>query len=83
LEGLPIHDEAECPYAARSHRFALRDMVMALEAQTPGTRHAIVKGQERLKPILQAALPAMPVVSCPECGEATSGALCVACSLKA
>jgi uncharacterized protein (TIGR00269 family) len=83
LEGLPIHDEAECPYAARSHRFALRDMVMALEAQTPGTRHAIVKGQERLKPILQAALPPLEVVSCPECGEATSGAVCVACSLKA
>jgi uncharacterized protein (TIGR00269 family) len=83
LHGLPLHHEAECPYAARSHRFALRDMLVKLEEQTPGTRHALVKGAERLKPILQAALPAMAVSSCPECGEPTSGAVCVACTLKA
>ncbi|HUR64327.1 MAG TPA: TIGR00269 family protein [Candidatus Thermoplasmatota archaeon] len=83
LEGLPIHDEAECPYAARSHRFALRDVLMGLEEQTPGTRHALVRGQERLKPILQAALPPVAVASCPACGEPTSGASCTACSMKA
>jgi uncharacterized protein (TIGR00269 family) len=82
LNGLPIHDEAECPYAARSHRFALRDVLMELEETTPGTRHALVKGHERLKPILQEALPAIPVSSCPECGEPTSGTMCVACGLK-
>jgi uncharacterized protein (TIGR00269 family) len=83
LEGLPLHAEAECPYAARSHRFALRDVLMGLEGQTPGTRHALVKGHERLKPILQAALPPIAVASCPECGEPTSGASCIPCSLKA
>jgi uncharacterized protein (TIGR00269 family) len=83
LEGLPIHDEAECPYATRSHRFALRDVLMGLEEQTPGTRHALVRGHERLKPILQAALPPLPVASCPECSEPTSGDLCIPCSLKA
>ncbi|MFO1534486.1 MAG: TIGR00269 family protein [Thermoplasmatota archaeon] len=83
LEGLPLHDEAECPYAARSHRFALRDVLMGLEEQTPGTRHALVRGHERLKPILQAALPPIPVATCPGCGEPTSGASCIPCSLKA
>jgi uncharacterized protein (TIGR00269 family) len=83
LEGLPIHDEAECPYAARSHRFALRDVLAGLEEQTPGTRHALVRGHERLKPILQAALPPLAVASCPTCQEPTSGASCVACSLRA
>ncbi|MEA3137458.1 MAG: hypothetical protein QOC71_1739 [Thermoplasmata archaeon] len=83
LNGLPLHHEAECPYAARSHRFALRDMLVKLEEQTPGTRHALVKGAERLKPILQAALPAVAVASCPACGEPTSGALCMACAMKA
>ncbi len=83
LNGLPLHDEAECPYAARSHRFLLRDVLVGLEEQTPGTRHALVRGQERLKPILAAALPALALASCPECGEPTSGARCVACSLKA
>ncbi|MEK6976122.1 MAG: TIGR00269 family protein [Candidatus Thermoplasmatota archaeon] len=83
LHGLPLHHEAECPYAARSQRFALRDVLAGLEAQTPGTRHALVKGAERLKPILQAALPPIAVASCPDCGEPTSGALCVACQLRA
>lgn len=83
LHGLPLHHEAECPYAARSHRFLLRDMLVKLEEHSPGTRHALVKGAERLKPILQAALPAMSVASCPECGEPTSGEVCVACTMKA
>lgn len=83
LHGLPLHQDAECPYAVRSHRFAVRDTLMALEETTPGTRHALVRGHERLKPILSAALPAVVVASCPECGEPTSGARCTACTLKA
>jgi uncharacterized protein (TIGR00269 family) len=83
LNGLPLHHEAECPYAARSHRFLLRDMLVRLEEHNPGTRHALVKGAERLKPILQQALPAMAVASCPDCGEPTSGTRCVACGMKA
>lgn len=83
LHGLPLHHGAECPYAARSHRFLLRDMLVKLEEHNPGTRHALVRGAERLKPILQGALPAMAVASCPECGEPTSGARCMACAMKA
>jgi uncharacterized protein (TIGR00269 family) len=82
LNGLPLHHEAECPYAARSHRFLLRDVLVKLEEQNPGTRHALVKGAERLKPILQKALPPIAVASCPECGEPTSGERCMACALK-
>ena len=81
LEGLPIHDEAECPYAARSHRFALRDVLVGLEEANPGTRHALVRGHERLKPILQAALPPVAMATC-ACGEPTSGTRCIACSLR-
>ncbi|MEK6985548.1 MAG: TIGR00269 family protein [Candidatus Thermoplasmatota archaeon] len=82
LNGLPLHDEAECPYAVRSQRFFLRDLLVKLEEQTPGTRHALVRGQDRLKPILAAALPPIALASCPSCGEPTSGARCVACSLR-
>ena len=82
LNRLPLHHEAECPYAARSHRFMLRDMLVQLEGHNPGTRHALVKGAERLKPILQQALPAIAVASCPECGEPTSGERCMACALR-
>lgn len=83
LNKLPLHHEAECPYAARSHRFALRDVLVGLEAQTPGTRHALVRGAERLKPILQQALPPIAVASCPTCGEPSSGESCMACQFKA
>ena len=83
LHGLPLHHETECPYAARSHRFALRDVLMGLEAHNPGTRHALVRGAERLKPILQQALPPVPVASCPDCGEPTSGDACAACLFRA
>ncbi|MEA3191276.1 MAG: hypothetical protein QOD77_1858 [Thermoplasmata archaeon] len=82
LHGLPLHHEAECPYAVRSGRFALRDVLAGLEERTPGTRHALVKAQERLKPILAAALPRETMRSCPECGEPTSGAACKACVLR-
>jgi len=87
LNGLPVHQTdteglAECPYAARSHRFALRDILATLEAQTPGTRHALLRGQERLKPILGAALPKVAMSQCQSCGQATSGQVCVACTMR-
>ncbi|HLF16657.1 MAG TPA: TIGR00269 family protein, partial [Candidatus Thermoplasmatota archaeon] len=83
LQGLPFHHEGECPYAERSHRFALRDVVMGLEAVTPGTRHALVKGAERLQPILRGTLPSARILECQDCGEPTSGAVCMACTLRA
>jgi uncharacterized protein (TIGR00269 family) len=89
LHDLPLHGDdgagtaAECPYAERSHRFAMRDVLVGLEEMHPGTRHALLKGQDRLKPILRAALAPLPVVSCPTCGDPTSGDRCAACQWKA
>jgi uncharacterized protein (TIGR00269 family) len=87
LNGLPIHQEmdggGECPYAQRSHRFAMRDVLVGLERATPGTRHALVKGAERLKPILQRGLTQVPVGACASCGDPTIGAICNACALRA
>lgn len=84
LNDLPLHDEAECPYAARSQRFAMRDVLVRLEEQTPGTRHALLRGQERLQPILQASLPPLAKGACPACGQTTSGdGLCAACTWRA
>lgn len=82
LHGLPLHHEEECPYAARSHRFQLRDVLVGLEATTPGTRHALVRGHDRLKPLL-ASLPQVPIAACDRCGEPTSAATCKACLLRA
>lgn len=84
LHDLPLHHEAECPYAARAHRFRLRDMLWELEEATPGTRHSLVRGADRLKPLLlDAAVGGDGGTPCPTCGEPTSGAACKACSWRA
>lgn len=81
LEGLPLHDDAECPYAARAHRFALRDTLLDLEARQPGTRHSLLRFHDRVKPLI----PLEPggLTACPDCGEPTSGARCKACAWRA
>ncbi len=78
LEGLPVHDEAECPYAARANRFAMRDILLGLEDKQPGTRHGLLKFQERLKERLPAGA-AGTLSACTTCGEPTSGAVCRPC----
>lgn len=82
LLGLPTHDE-ECPYAARSHRFETRRTLMDLEARTPGTRHALVAGQDKLQPIVRANYRLAPANACTTCGEPTTGAKCMACVMHA
>jgi len=76
LHDLPVHQDGEgateCPYAERSQRFALRDVLAGLEARTPGTRHALLRGHDKLQPILRRNLTLAPAVACPGCGEAGS-----------
>ncbi len=78
LEGLPIHDEAECPYAARANRFAMRDILLGLEDKQPGTRHGLLKFQQRLKERLPADAGGN-LSACSECGAPTSGTICRPC----
>ncbi len=81
LEGLPTHDEAECPYAERANRFAMRDILWGLEADQPGTRHGLLKFQDKLKERLPEPTMA-PATACTECGEPTSGDVCRSCLWK-
>lgn len=81
LRGLPFHD-ATCPYADRAQRVRFRRMLEGLEAASPGTRHAILKGYDALRPALEAIRPPAALRSCPLCGEPTANALCRACVLQ-
>lgn len=83
LQGLPIHHEQECPYAARAHRSHLRDALLDLEARSPGTRHSLLRFQDRVKPALLAYLPQSVLSQCPTCGEPTSGIRCKSCAWRA
>ncbi len=82
LRGIRFYDGA-CPYAERAQRGRFREIVNRLEADSPGTRHAIVRGYDALRPALAERPPPAAVRPCPECGEPTAGPRCKACDLKA
>ncbi len=84
LNGLPIHDEAECPYAERARRFAMRDTLLELEDRSPGTRHGLLRFQDKVKDLLahRPAEDLPPMVACATCGEPTSGTTCKACQWR-
>lgn len=79
LEGLPLHDEAECPYAARAHRFEMRDVLTGLEARHPGTRHALLRGAERIRELLPEG---NGTGACPSCGGPSSRGMCKVCQYR-
>ncbi len=82
LRGIRFHD-GTCPYAERAQRGRAREILNAIEAEAPGTRHAILRGYDRMRPALQGAFPPIELKQCASCGEPASGDLCKACELKA
>ena len=81
LRGIRFHD-GTCPHAERAQRGRFRDIVNRLEEDSPGTRHAIVRGYDRLRPAFMEHLPPTPLAECAACGEPTAGILCKACELR-
>ncbi len=82
LKKIPFHD-ANCPYAERAQRGRFKEILHRLEADSPGTRHAIVRGYDDLRPVLQAAWPPAALRSCARCGEPTVHEVCKACEMRA
>lgn len=81
LAKIPFHD-ANCPYAERAQRGRFKEVVHRLEAESPGTRHAIVRGYDDLRPVLQNAWPPASLRACARCGEPTVHEVCKACEMK-
>lgn len=77
LRGWRYHD-GECPYAAEATRGRYRDLLLQLEEGSPGTRHALVAGYDRLAPLLRSSAA---LRACDSCGEPSSGERCRACAL--
>lgn len=75
LRGWSYHD-GECPYAQDATRGRYRDLLLQLEEETPGTRHALVAGHDRLAPLLRSDTV---LRACERCGEPASGGTCRAC----
>jgi len=82
LRDLPAHT-AECPHASEAYRGEIRDHLLELEENHPGTRHSIMAGYEEL-----AALAAeryrggdCEMTECERCGAPTTGDRCRKCDL--
>lgn len=78
LRGWEYHD-GECPYSTEATRGRYRDLLLQLEEDEPGTRHALVAGHDRLAPLLRGETGTL--AACDQCGEPTSGDTCRACAL--
>lgn len=81
LKKIPFQD-ANCPYAERAQRGLFKELLQRLEAESPGTRHAIVRGYDDLRPVLHAAWPPAALRSCARCGEPTVHEVCKACEMR-
>ncbi len=81
LRGIEFHD-ATCPYAERAQRGRFREILHRLEAESPGTRHAIVSGYDQMRSLLQSAFPPATLNACARCGEPTVSTVCKACELR-
>ena len=78
LTGLPF-DHGECPHARAAARNIYREVVWQLEEAIPGTRHALLRTQERLASLLVGPSGPGGAERCQECGEPATGSQCRAC----
>lgn len=81
LNGIEAHI-AECPYSRSAQRNQYRAIINELELQSPGTRHAIVSSYDQILPALEGKFCTGEVGKCKNCGEPTSGIICMACEMR-
>jgi len=72
----------ECRYVHEAYRAEIRDMLNELEAKFPGTKHSILRSNDRLVEILKETfvVEEMPN-TCKVCGEPCAGEICKACEM--
>ncbi len=77
VSGIPFL-QSSCPYAEEASRNMFREVLLRIEDEMPGARHAMVRAASR------AAFPRRggKAGSCASCGDATSGERCRACELR-
>ena len=78
---LPMYHD-DCPYAERGLRKQMRDVVAALEAATPGTRHGLLASADTIREQFPVSGGGVSAQSCTECGAPTSGSSCMPCTMR-
>ncbi len=85
LRDLPAHI-TECPHASEAYRGEIRDLLLSMEEDHPGTRHSIMAGYEELAALAaekyrDEATHDGDLSPCVECGSTTARDVCRKCSL--
>jgi uncharacterized protein (TIGR00269 family) len=83
LRDLPTH-MAECPHASEAYRGEIRDLLLDLEENHPGTRHSIMAGYEELARIAaehSRSEGGVDLDECERCGAPTTRTVCRKCYL--
>ncbi len=75
------YQEGPCPYAGSALRNDARTMLNRMEEKHPGTKFAIFRSIERIRPALEAAREAVELRECRICGEPTIGETCKPCQM--
>ena len=76
---LPVSLE-ECPYRKQAFRLRIRNFINELEKDNPGIRFSILRGYEKILPIIR-EYPRAKLKRCKLCGEPTSQEICKACKM--
>ncbi len=80
VKGVRFQD-VPCPYASEAMRNDVRAMLNRMEEKHAGTKHAVFRLMERVRPGLAEAVMKEEFKECVECGEPASSVLCRTCEL--
>ncbi|MGM0590794.1 MAG: tRNA 2-thiolation protein NcsA [Halobacteriota archaeon] len=84
LRDLPAHI-TECPHASEAYRGEIRDLLLSLEENHPGTRHSIMAGYEELAGLAAERYrtddETTALGECERCGSSTTRNVCRKCRL--
>lgn len=71
--------DVPCPYASEALRNEMRFMLNCMEERHPGTKFAVFKSIERLRPALDEIVRKTDFKECVACGEPAAAELCRVC----
>ncbi|MCL2691609.1 MAG: TIGR00269 family protein [Candidatus Bathyarchaeota archaeon] len=80
IKKIPFQD-TPCPYASDALRNDIRTMLNNIEEKHTGTKFAISRTMERLRPAIEQMPTKENFKTCKECGEPSSQELCKTCEM--
>ena len=74
----------DCPHAAGAQRQRSREIIAALETETPGARHGLLHSLEQIRQMhASSGNTSSEIRSCSLCGGVTSREICQSCVMRA